>query len=139
MDFRNSERSQDLLGRLSRFIAEKITPMEEPHRREILAARNGGEWTRWRVSPAVEKLKEQARGEGLWNLFLKENEAGPGLSSVEYAPLAEEMGKSLLAPEVFNCNAPDSGNMEVLAKYGTPLQKEQWLAPLLAGRIRSAF
>jgi acyl-CoA dehydrogenase len=139
MDFRQSEKSKDLLDRLSRFIAERIAPMEERHRREILNAHNGGDWTRWRVSPAIEALKEKARGEGLWNLFLPDHEAGPGLSSVEYAPLAEEMGKSLLAPEVFNCNAPDSGNMEVLAKYGSPAQKEQWLEPLLAGRIRSAF
>ena len=139
MDFRNSDRSRDLLDRLSRFISDQIAPMEERERREVLAARNGGDWTRWRVSPAVEALKQNARGEGLWNLFLNENDAGPGLSSVEYAPLAEEMGKSLLAPEVFNCNAPDSGNMEVLAKYSSPEQKEQWLEPLLAGRIRSAF
>ncbi|MEO6324987.1 MAG: acyl-CoA dehydrogenase family protein [Thermoanaerobaculia bacterium] len=139
MDFRQSDRSSELLVRARRFVSERILPIEEPHRRDILAARNAGDWTLWRVSPAVEALKEQARAEGLWNLFLPHHAAGPGLTSVEYAPLAEEMGRSLLAPEIFNCNAPDSGNMEVLAKYGSPAQQEKWLEPLLAGRIRSAF
>jgi alkylation response protein AidB-like acyl-CoA dehydrogenase len=135
MDFEPSARSNELRTRIARFIAEEIAPLEERQFKDA-AARRSGDWSSWAVSPEVEALKAKARGEGLWNLFLP---AVSGLSTVEYAPLAEEMGKSLLAPEIFNCNAPDTGNMEVLEKYGTPEQKARWLEPLLAGKIRSAF
>jgi acyl-CoA dehydrogenase len=139
MDFNHSPRTQELLERLRAFIRDHVLPVEEQHFREVLAHRHGADWKQWAVSPAVEALKARARSEGLWNLFLPDPELGAGLSTVEYAPLAEEMGRSFLAPEVFNCNAPDTGNMEVLWKYGTPEQKERWLTPLLEGRIRSAF
>jgi acyl-CoA dehydrogenase len=134
MDFTPSQRSLDFLNRIRRFIESEILPVEEQHFRELRAANHGADWTQWTVSPAVERLKARARAEGLWNLFL------PGqMTTLEYAPLAEAMGHSFLAPEIFNCNAPDSGNMEVLHHYGSPDQKAEWLTPLLAGEIRSVF
>src|SRR6478752_5381819 len=135
MDFAPSPRTRDLLARVERFVREEIAPVEERHLREA-AVPKSADWTTWKVLPEVEALKEKARAAGLWNLFLPEVS---GLTNVEYAPLAEEMGRSFLAPEIFNCNAPDTGNMEVLAKYGTAEQKERWLEPLLAGKVRSAF
>jgi alkylation response protein AidB-like acyl-CoA dehydrogenase len=135
MDFSLSPQSQELQARVRRFVREQIVPVEE----RLFADRSTQrepDWTKWRLPPAVEQLKADARAAGLWNLFLP---AQSGLSTVEYAPLAEEMGRSFLAPEVFNCNAPDTGNMEVLEKYGSAEQKERWLEPLLAGKIRSAF
>ncbi len=142
MDFTPSPRALDYAGRLRAFIAERILPVEEalfdPANPQPYG-QQGVDWTRWTEAPEIEALTREARAAGLWNLFLPDPEHGAGLSTVEYATLAEEMGKSVLAPEIFNCNAPDTGNMEVLAKYGSPEQKERWLAPLLAGEIRSVF
>jgi len=133
MDFELGPRARDLQARIRGFVREEIAPVEE---RLFRDRQHTADWTRWTVPPEVDALKEKARAADLWNLFLPEVS---GLSNVEYAPLAEEMGRSFLAPEVFNCNAPDTGNMEVLARYGSPAQKDRWLEPLLAGRIRSAF
>jgi alkylation response protein AidB-like acyl-CoA dehydrogenase len=139
MDFQHSQRCQGYVDRIRAFIRDAVQPVEHEHFREVIARGNNADFTQWTVSPAVEALKERARAEGLWNLFLPDPKLGAGLKTVEYAPLAEEMGKSFIAPEVFNCNAPDTGNMEVLWHFGTPEQKERWLQPLLEGRIRSAF
>ena len=134
MDFHHSQRAQELLGRVNAFIESEIAPREEAYHREQLALKDP-----WVVLPAIEELKEKARAVGLWNLFLPNEEHGAGLSNAEYAPLAERMGRSLIASEVFNCNAPDTGNMEVLLHFGNEEQQERWLKPLLAGEIRSAF
>lgn len=128
-----SVKVQDLQKRLNSFMDEHIYPNEERYYKE---SNEGGPWA---VQPIVEELKSKARTAGLWNLFLPESKHGSGLSNLEYAPLCEIMGRSLLAPEVFNCSAPDTGNMEVLARYGTPEQQEKWLLPLLEGKNRSAF
>jgi acyl-CoA dehydrogenase len=132
MSLEFSERTKDLQGRLRAFMDAHIYPNENTFEREIKASR-------WTPTHIVESLKQQARAEGLWNLFLPSGESGAGLTTLEYAPLCEVMGRSHIAPEVFNCSAPDTGNMEVLAQYGTPEQKERWLRPLLAGEIRSCF
>jgi acyl-CoA dehydrogenase len=121
-----------LLTRLRAFMDEHIYPNEKRFYQEI-------ENARWSPTRVIEELKPKARAAGLWNLFLPDDENGAGLTNLEYAPLCEIMGRSVLAPEVFNCSAPDTGNMEVLARYGTPEQKERWLKPLLAGEIRSCF
>jgi alkylation response protein AidB-like acyl-CoA dehydrogenase len=136
MDFAHSPRSQALIGRLQRFMHEEVVPAEA-----VYASQLSGrpDWRQWRQPPVMETLKAKARAAGLWNLFLPEPEHGAGLSNVDYAPLAEIMGHSFIAPEVFNCNAPDTGNMEVLVRYGSAEQKARWLVPLLAGEIRSAF
>jgi acyl-CoA dehydrogenase len=134
MNFEHSPRAKELLARLSAFQEQEIDPREEAHLRELAA--NADPWV---VSPLIEELKAKAKAEGLWNLFLPDEEHGAGLSSVEYAPLAERMGRSLITAEVCNCNAPDSGNMEVLLHFGSEEQRERWLAPLLDGSIRSAF
>jgi acyl-CoA dehydrogenase len=134
MDFAPTDRAQDYQKRVEGFIADEIRPVEEPYLRELHARED-----RWVVLPVVEELKAKAREQGLWNLFLPDERYGPGLTNAEYAPLAEAMGGSFLAPGVFNCNAPDTGNMEVLVAYGSDEQKEQWLTPLLEGRIRSTF
>jgi len=136
MDFSHSERVQGLRERLLRFMRDEIVPAEPVYAAQLAG---GSDWRAWRQPAVMETLKAKAREAGLWNLFLPEAEFGPGLSNVEYAPLAEIMGHSFIAPEVFNCNAPDTGNMEVLVRYGTPAQRERWLQPLLDGRIRSAF
>ena len=131
--FEPSPRSRDLRERLIAFFDRHITPNESLFHEQI-------HQQRWQVPPIVEELKVKARAEGLWNLFLPESEHGAGLTNLEYAPLCEVMGRSPgFGPEVFNCSAPDTGNMEVLARYGTKAQQEQWLAPLLDGRIRSCF
>lgn len=139
MDFTLSSRTQDYLSRVRAFMQEHVLPIEESYFGNLAARNRGGDWTQWRISPAIESLKAEARAAGLWNLFLPDRTLGAGLSTLEYAPIAEETGHSLLAPEVFNCNAPDTGNMEVLWHCGTPDQKEIWLKPLLDGKIRSAF
>ncbi len=139
MDFELSARATEYRDRVRKFIREEITPVERGVWDEIHAARHGGDFEKWRIPPVVEELKAKAKAQGLWNLFLPDPKHGPGLSTLEYAPIAEETGRSFLAPEAFNCAAPDTGNMEVLHKYGSEAQKAQWLAPLLAGEIRSVF
>ncbi|MEM1203361.1 MAG: acyl-CoA dehydrogenase family protein [Acidobacteriota bacterium] len=134
MIFEKSERVQDLEGRLRAFMDDYVYPAEEAFNRHLAEAED-----RWQVPPVVEPLKEKAKAAGLWNLFLPDSDDGAGLTNLEYAPLCEIMGRVMFAPEVFNCSAPDTGNMEVLARYGTPGQKERWLTPLLAGEIRSCF
>jgi acyl-CoA dehydrogenase len=141
MDFAHSPRTQELLARLVAFQEREIAPREEAYHREVLASADP--WTA--VPPTIEELKALAREEGLWNLFLPPGATldgepiGAGLSNVEYAPLAEHMGRSLIASEVCNCNAPDTGNMEVLLHFGSEAQRTRWLGPLLDGTIRSAF
>ena len=133
MRFELSDKANDLIENLQRFMDEHVYPNEPAY----YAQRREGE--RWKVIPIIEELKEKARAQGLWNLFLPESEYGAGLTNYEYAPLCEIMGRAPWSAEVFNCSAPDTGNMEVLVRYGTEEQKAQWLRPLLAGEIRSAF
>jgi acyl-CoA dehydrogenase len=132
MDFEFSARTRDLQQRLQAFLEEHVYPNERRFDEEV--ARH-----RWLPTRIVEELKPKARASGLWNLFLPNDEGGAGLSNLEYAPLCEIMGRSVMAPEIFNCSAPDTGNMEVLARYGSPEQKDRWLKPLLAGEIRSCY
>ncbi|MGH9682757.1 MAG: acyl-CoA dehydrogenase family protein [Candidatus Acidiferrales bacterium] len=132
MTFEFSDKVTDLQRRLQAFMDEHIYPNEGRVQDEI-------ERERWAPSRTIEGLKPKARAAALWNLFLPNDDHGAGLTNLEYAPLCEIMGRSMIAPEVFNCSAPDTGNMEVIARYGTPEQKEQWLKPLLAGEIRSCF
>ena len=132
MNFEPSTKTKELQQRLQKFMDAHVYPNE--HRFEEETAREP-----WKPTRIVEELKVKARGERLWNLFLPEDPGGAGLSNLEYAPLCEIMGRSHMAAEVFNCSAPDTGNMEVLARYGTADQKDKWLKPLLAGEIRSCF
>ena len=132
MNFDHSPKVRDLQERVSAFMNEHIYPNEKLYYDQIAE-------DRWRPVPIIEKLKPAARVAGLWNLFLPESDHGAGLTNLEYAPLCEIMGRSPLAPEVFNCSAPDTGNMEVLARYGSKEQQERWLKPLLNGEIRSCF
>ena len=125
-----SDKAKDLQEQLRAFMDKHIYPNEPEFFRQL----NEGE--RWKVIPLLEDLKEKAKAEGLWNLFLPESEYGAGLTNFEYAPLCEIMGRTYWASEVFNCSAPDTGNMEVLVRYGSEAQKKQWLEPLLAGEIR---
>ena len=134
MIFDPSPRSRDLQQRLQTFMDEHVYPNEATYLEQ-----HGASEDRWQVPPIVETLKAKARAAGLWNLFLPDSERGAGLSNLEYAPLCEIMGRVPWAPEVFNCAAPDTGNMEVLERYGSEAQKKRWLAPLLAGTIRSCF
>lgn len=133
MDFQHAPAVRDLRARIEAFMAEHIYPNEARYYAET------ADLGPWKVQPVVEELKPKAKAAGLWNLFLPESDLGAGLSNQDYAPLCEVMGRSPLAPEVFNCAAPDTGNMEVLVRYGTDDQKKQWLEPLLAGEIRSSF
>ncbi len=132
MNFEFSDKVKGLQHRLQAFLDEHIYPNEQRFYDEI-------EQNRWSPTRIIEELKPKARAAGLWNLFLPDSEHGAGLTNLEYAPPCEMMGRSVMAPEVFNCSAPDTGNMEVLARYGTLEQKERWLKPLLAGEIRSCF
>jgi len=132
MDFRHSERAQDWIGRVARFMDEHAYPAEADYWAQV--RENPA-----RQPPAMEALKAEAKRQGLWNLFLPDPHHGAGLTTLEYAPLAEIMGRALWSAEAFNCNAPDTGNMEVLHLYGNEAQQDRWLKPLLAGEIRSAF
>ena len=136
MDFAPSPKAADFIARMRAFMRDHVLPAEPGYADELVG---GADWRRWKQPAIMESLKERARREGLWNLFLPHAGLGAGLSNADYAPVAELTGHSLIAPEVFNCNAPDTGNMEVLALYGSEEQKERWLRPLLAGEIRSAF
>ncbi|MEO1231868.1 MAG: acyl-CoA dehydrogenase family protein [Myxococcota bacterium] len=132
--FEVSERSASLRARVRAFMEERVYPVEA-EAEAFLASTSD----RWQPFPFLENLKKEAKAAGLWNLFLPESDHGAGLSNLEYANVCEEMGRSAFAPEVFNCSAPDTGNMEVLVRYGTPEHQEKWLKPLLAGEIRSCF
>jgi acyl-CoA dehydrogenase len=133
MEFAYSEKVQKLQARLSAFMEQHVYPNEEVFHAQV------AEGDRWQPTQIVEDLKKRARKEGLWNLFLPQSKVGAGLTNLEYAPLCEIMGRVHWAPEVFNCSAPDTGNMEVLERYGAPEHKKQWLEPLLNGEIRSCF
>ena len=148
MDFAPSARAADLTARVAEFMASEIAPVEPAYHRDLAHARRTGD--PWTPLPVLSELRAKARERGLWNLFLPKEHAGEyaarfgtdggeGLTNVDYAPLAEQMGRSAIAPLVFNCNAPDTGNMEVLLRYGSQEQRTRWLEPLLDGRIRSAF
>lgn len=135
MIFSNSEKVKELQEKLTDFMKTYVYPNENVFEQQLNEQED-----RWaEVPPIIEELKEKAKREGLWNLFLPDSKYGAGLSNLEYAPLCEIMGRSVIGPEVFNCNAPDTGNMEVLARYGSEEQKEKWLVPLLNGEIRSCF
>ena len=137
MDFSYSPRTQELQAKVARFMDEHVTPNEGRYWQEIEANTQAGK--RWTPLALIEELKRKARAQGLWNLFLPESDYGAGLTNQEYAPLAEIMGRTPWASEVFNCSAPDTGNMETLVRYGSAEQKARWLEPLLDGKIRSAF
>src|SRR5215217_4144821 len=134
MSFETTDRATALAGQLAEFMDTYIYPNEMLFRQQI------ADGNRWQPTPIIEALKPKARAAGLWNLFLPQSEHGAGLTNTEYAPLCEIMGGSpAFAPEVFNCSAPDTGNMEVIVRYGSPEQRRQWLEPLLRGEIRSCF
>ena len=137
MNFDYSPRQKEWIERLGAFMERWVYPAEAVHAAQMEEAASRG--NRWIAVPIVEDLKTKAKSEGLWNLFLPHSPRGAGLSNLDYAPLAEMMGRVSFASEIFNCSAPDTGNIEVLDRYGTPAQQEQWLKPLLAGEIRSAF
>ncbi len=136
MDFEHSERAKLYIGHVERFVRERVVPNETTYRGQLT---HSDDWRQWRIPPILEQLKSEAKAAGLWNLFLPDSELGAGLDNRDYAPLAEITGRSFLAPEVFNCSAPDTGNMEVLVRFGSDEQKERWLKPLLSGEIRSGF
>lgn len=137
--FELSKKAQDFNERTKKFILEEIEPVEAKFWEEVHELNPDGNWKKWQWPDLLEKLKSKAKEAGLWNMFLPDEKLGAGLSVQEYAHIAELTGRSLLAPTVFNCNAPDTGNMEVLWRYGSEQQKQQWLQPLLDGKIRSVF
>jgi acyl-CoA dehydrogenase len=137
MNFSHSDKVRELQQRVSAFMERFVYPAESRFQDEVAGNRRKG--NPWLATEVVEELKREARAAKLWNLFLPDSEHGAGLTNLEYAPLCEIMGRSPLGPEAFNCSAPDTGNMEVLARYGSPEQRKRWLEPLLDGRIRSAF
>ena len=137
--FTTSAHGQALHSQVKEFIAKKIAPIEAQFWQECHQLNPDGNWQNWEWPAAYEELRNEARQAGLWNLFLPDDELGAGLSVTDYAPIAELTGHSLLAPHVFNCNAPDSGNMELLWRYGSDEQQERWLEPLLDGKTRSVF
>lgn len=139
MDFRLSDKGQEYVERVRGFMQKHVLPIEKDHWEEVNTGIPAADWRQWKIPQHVEDLKSLAQEQGLWNLFLPDDELGAGLSVLEYAAVAEETGRSLMAPEIFNCAAPDTGNMEVLWRYGSEAQKETWLKPLLAGDIRSVF
>lgn len=134
MDFNPSPQGAEILQKVKDFMANEVLPVEDAYFRELRSLDNS-----WVVLPVIEELKAKAKEQGLWNLFLPKSEYGAGVSNADYALMAEEMGRSFMAPEIFNCNAPDTGNMEVLVHYGSEEQRETWLTRLLSGEIRSAF
>lgn len=134
MNFSYSDKVNELIARVNEFMTVFIYPNESVYEKQLKESNS-----RWSIPPIIEELKQKAKDAGLWNLFLPESTYGAGLTNLEYAPLCEIMGRSLIAPEVFNCNAPDTGNMEVIERYGTDEQKKEWLEPLLNGEIRSCF
>ena len=137
MDFSHSDKVRDLQRRVTAFMDEHVYPSEAKFFAEVQANRERG--NAWVPTAVIEELKEKARAQGLWNLFLPQSARGAGLTNLEYAPLCEIMGRSPIAPEAFNCSAPDTGNMETIERYGNEAQKRQWLVPLLEGKIRSCF
>lgn len=139
MDFHPSQKSREFLDRVQAFMDQHIYPFEREYMKYHKINNPGGQWQNWTEHPGLEDLKSKAREVGLWNLFLPDEKYGRGLSVLEYAPLAEEMGRVYNAAEIFNCNAPDTGNMEVLYHFGSDSQKERWLKPLLEGKIKSVF
>lgn len=139
MDFIPSPRGQEMLDRVRAFIRNEIEPVEPAFWAEVRRLCPDGDWRRWQVPALLDELRRKARDAGLWNLFLPDAELGAGLGVQDYALIAEATGRSLIAPTVFNCNAPDSGNMELLWRYGSPAQQQRWLKPLLDGQIRSVF
>jgi len=139
MNFEHNQKTIKLLNETKDFIASHIEPIEDQIYRESEELNPTGDWRQWKVHPAIEPLKRKARDQGLWNMFLPDDQLGRGLSCLEYAPIAEQTGRCLFTPEIFNCNAPDTGNMEVLYHFGDDFQKEKFLMPLLSGEIRSVF
>lgn len=139
MDFSHNTKTQDYLARLKDFMKTHVEPIEDQVYAEMHELNPTGDWTQWKMHPMMEPLKQKAKEAGLWNLFLPDSELAEGLTTLEYAPLAEQMGRCLFASEIFNCNAPDTGNMEVLYHFGNDAQKQTWLMPLLNGEIRSVF
>lgn len=136
MDFSHSPKAQGYITRVDAFIRERVLPAEPTYRSQLA---NSGDFRSWRIPPVMEELKTEAKQQGLWNMFLPDAELGAGLDNRDYAPIAELTGRCFIAPEVFNCNAPDTGNAEVLFHFGSDEQKASWLKPLLAGEIRSGF